>query len=81
MTAEEGKAEAERAMTALRQAVAAGFNAVGRLRSDPSLGPLRSREVFQKLVNELDTKVSKMLGSSSEELNQLLAGATGFDPE
>jgi tetratricopeptide (TPR) repeat protein len=57
--AAEGKSEAEGAMAALRQAVAAGFNAVGRLRSDASLDALRSREDFQKLVKELEEKAAK----------------------
>jgi tetratricopeptide (TPR) repeat protein len=59
MTVEEGKVEAEKAMAALRQAVGAGFNAVGRLRSDASLDTLRPREDFQKLLKELEAKASK----------------------
>ncbi|HLN32170.1 MAG TPA: serine/threonine-protein kinase [Gemmataceae bacterium] len=61
MTAEQGGAEAEKATAALRQAIAAGFNAVGRLRSDASLDTLRTREDFQKLLKELEAKVAKML--------------------
>jgi hypothetical protein len=64
LMAEEGKAETERAMGALKQAVAAGFNAVARLRSDASLDPLRSREDFQKLAKQLEANVSKTLDAS-----------------
>jgi tetratricopeptide (TPR) repeat protein len=59
VTAEEGKSEAEGAMAALRHAVAAGFNAVGRLQSDASLDALRSRQDFQKLVKEPEEKAAK----------------------
>ncbi len=59
LKAEEALAEAEKAMAALRQAVAAGFNAIGRLRSDTSLDPLRPREDFQKLMRELEAKTPK----------------------
>jgi tetratricopeptide (TPR) repeat protein len=64
LSVEEGKPEAERAMESLRQAVAGGYGGVGRLRSDASLDHLRSREDFQKLVKELETKVSKMLDAA-----------------
>jgi tetratricopeptide (TPR) repeat protein len=61
LTAEQGAAEAERAMAELRRAVAAGFSGVGRLRSDVALDALRKREDFQTLVKELDAKVTKAL--------------------
>jgi hypothetical protein len=54
MTAEEGKATAEQALAALRQAVAAGFGSVARVRTDASLDTLRPREEFQKLLAELE---------------------------
>jgi serine/threonine protein kinase len=43
---------AELAMTALRQAVAAGFADRARLHSDPDLAPLRPRTDFQQLLVE-----------------------------
>jgi hypothetical protein len=54
VTAEEGKATAEQAMASLRQAIAAGFGSVARVRSDTSLDTLRPREDFQKLAKELE---------------------------
>jgi eukaryotic-like serine/threonine-protein kinase len=61
MTAAQGKAEAEQAMNLLQQAIAGGYEGIGRLRTDASLHALRSRDDFQKLVKELETKVAKML--------------------
>jgi hypothetical protein len=45
---------ADRAMESLHQAVAKGFQNAAALKSDPDLAPLRSREDFQKLVQEVD---------------------------
>jgi serine/threonine protein kinase len=59
LTAEQGAAEAEQAMAALRQAAAAGFGCVGRLRADASLDALRPREDFRTLVKELEEKEEK----------------------
>jgi hypothetical protein len=59
MTADEGLAAAERAMAALRQAIAAGYSTVAQLRTDVSLDTLRPREDFQQLVKELEEKASK----------------------
>jgi hypothetical protein len=56
MTAEQAVAEGELAMATLSQAIAAGFDGVGRLRSDASLDTFRSREDFQKLLNEVEKK-------------------------
>jgi tetratricopeptide (TPR) repeat protein len=61
VTAEEAAAEAEKGMSALRQAVADGFNAVAQLQSDPFLDALRPREDFRKLVKEVEEKTGKAL--------------------
>jgi serine/threonine protein kinase len=54
-------AEANRAMTGLRQAISAGFGGVVHLRHDTSLDVLRPREDFQTLVKELEEKTAKAL--------------------
>jgi serine/threonine-protein kinase len=51
---DEGRAYAERAMTTLRRAAAAGWRGADDLRSEPSFVPLRSRTDFQILVMDLD---------------------------
>jgi serine/threonine protein kinase len=53
ITAAEGKAEAERAMHILRQAVAAGYRDLTWMRIDGGLDPLRSRHDFQALLMDL----------------------------
>jgi hypothetical protein len=53
MTAAEGKAESERAMHVLRQAVAAGYRDLTWMRIDTDLDPLRSRPDFQLLMMDL----------------------------
>jgi serine/threonine-protein kinase len=53
MMATEGRAEADRAMDWLRQAVAAGYRKLTFLRTDPDLDPLRSRPDFQLLLMDL----------------------------
>jgi serine/threonine protein kinase/tetratricopeptide (TPR) repeat protein len=63
VTAEQGVAEAEQAMNLLQQAIAAGYDGLGRLRTDTALDTLRSREDFKKLVKELDAKVAKLLAA------------------
>ncbi len=46
----------DRAVAALRQAVAKGAKEVAQMRKDPLLDPLRPREDFQKLVAGLEAK-------------------------
>jgi serine/threonine-protein kinase len=53
MTAAEGRAEAERAMTWLQKAFSGGYGNVSWIRIDPDLDPLRSRPDFQLLMMEL----------------------------
>jgi serine/threonine protein kinase/TolA-binding protein len=50
--------EAGRAMTWLKQAVAAGYNNVAQLAKDRDLDSLRQREDFKKLFAELEKKFS-----------------------
>jgi serine/threonine protein kinase/tetratricopeptide (TPR) repeat protein len=50
---------ADRAMEFLHQAVAKGFENAPALKSDPDLASLRSREEFQKLVQEVEQKAKK----------------------
>jgi tetratricopeptide (TPR) repeat protein len=45
---------ADRAMDALRRAVAAGFHDLAHIAKDASLGPLRTRDDFGALVGDLD---------------------------
>ena len=45
-----GDAYADRAIAALRRAVAAGYHGVDSLRIDPDLAPLRSRDDFQRIL-------------------------------
>jgi serine/threonine-protein kinase len=54
MTAAEGRAESDRAMDWLRQAVAAGYRKPAILRIDHDLDPLRSRDDFQLLMMDLE---------------------------
>jgi tetratricopeptide (TPR) repeat protein len=50
---------ADRAMQFLHQAVAKGYQNAPELKSDPDLAPLRLREDFQKLVQEVEQKGKK----------------------
>jgi tetratricopeptide (TPR) repeat protein/tRNA A-37 threonylcarbamoyl transferase component Bud32 len=56
LTVAEGQAAADKAMDALRRAVAAGYRDVANMRTDTDLDPLRQREDFQKLLQELEAK-------------------------
>jgi eukaryotic-like serine/threonine-protein kinase len=49
-------AEADRAMSWLRQAVAAGYEGVATMKTDRDLDVLRDREDFKKLLAELEAK-------------------------
>jgi eukaryotic-like serine/threonine-protein kinase len=53
MTVVEGRAEADRAMESLRQAVTAGYRKLNLMRSDTDLDPLRSRPDFQLLMMDV----------------------------
>jgi hypothetical protein len=53
VTATEGRAEADRAMEWLRQAIAAGYRKLAYLRTDTDLESLRSRPDFQLLLMDL----------------------------
>ena len=48
---------ASASMVALRQAVAAGYDNIAKLQTDPCLAPLRTRADFQTLVHELQQKL------------------------
>jgi len=50
----EGKDQAEKAMAVLRQAVALGYRNPNAYRTESALDPLREREDFKKLVEELE---------------------------
>jgi hypothetical protein len=51
------KGEADRAMNWLKQAVAAGYKDVTKLKKDTDLDALREREDFKKLIADLEAKV------------------------
>jgi hypothetical protein len=53
ITVAKGRAEADRAMHWLRQAVATGYRNVALMQRDPDLDPLRSRPDFQLLMMDL----------------------------
>jgi hypothetical protein len=56
---------ARRALDLLQQARAAGYfgpTELARLRHDPDLDPVRTREDFMKLLSDLETKVSASRG-------------------
>jgi len=49
---------ADRAIKALRDYIVSGFDNPYKLRHDPRLEPLRQRDEFQKLVKDLETRLS-----------------------
>ena len=53
---QEARAEADRAMAWLRQAIAAGYNNAALMKKDSDLDALRDRADFQRLLAELETK-------------------------
>ncbi len=53
LTADEGRATADEAMTTLRRAVAAGWRDPYWLMADPELAPIRSRRDFRLLISDL----------------------------
>jgi serine/threonine protein kinase/tetratricopeptide (TPR) repeat protein len=56
VSAEEGRAEIDRAMSSLRKAVTGGFGNLDAYRIESALDPLRGREDFKKFVAELEMK-------------------------
>ncbi len=54
---------ADRAIKALRDYIASGFDNPYKLRHDPRLEPLRQRDDFQKLVKELETRLAARPGN------------------
>ena len=57
--AQESRAEADRAMAWLRQAIAAGYNNLALMKKDSDLDALRDRADFQELLAGLETKYEK----------------------
>jgi hypothetical protein len=53
-TAAEAKSEAEQAMAVLRKTVDMGYCNAADFRTEPALDPLRNREDFKKLLEELE---------------------------
>ena len=56
---EPGWAYLDRALDALRKAVAAGFVGVDTLDTDPDLDPLREETAFKELVAQVKAKVAR----------------------
>jgi eukaryotic-like serine/threonine-protein kinase len=53
LTAADGQAQADKAMTSLRRAIAAGWNQASHMRVDSNLDPIRPRPDFQMLLRDL----------------------------
>ena len=64
VSAAEGKAEADQAMALLRKAVGMGYRDAVAVRTDSALDPLRQREDFQKLLEELEQKTTAKTAKS-----------------
>jgi serine/threonine-protein kinase len=60
---ERGKRLADRAMDALRQAIANGYHDVPWIENDTDLDPIRAREDFKKLMQELRNKTKGQAAS------------------
>jgi hypothetical protein len=58
-SASEASAEADRAMTWLRQAVTAGFKAAVTMKKDKELDALRGRDDFKQLLTEVERRADK----------------------
>ena len=58
VSAAEAKAEAGQAMTLLRKAVGMGYRDAGAFRTESALDPLRQREDFKKLLEEVEKKTT-----------------------
>jgi hypothetical protein len=59
MSADEGQAEAERAVAGVRRAMKAGFQNLPWIRTgDPDLKPIRSRRDFRLLMLEMSKPVN-----------------------
>ena len=58
MTAADRRAAADKAIEALRRAIAAGYHNVAELSKDSDLDGLRSRADFKKLMEELEKRIS-----------------------
>ncbi|HEY7426671.1 MAG TPA: serine/threonine-protein kinase [Gemmataceae bacterium] len=52
----DSRGAAEQAMWFLHRSVAAGFDNLHRIRTDPALKPLRNREDFRKLIHDLEAR-------------------------
>ena len=63
---EKKQKHADRAMQLLGSAVHSGYNDVKQLKSEKDLDPIRDREDFVKLLNELEAKGTK--SDSSPEI-------------
>jgi serine/threonine-protein kinase len=63
------KAYADKAMTMLAEAVAAGFSNTGAMRKALALVPLREREEFQKLLNDMESR-SKSLPPKQKGMSE-----------
>jgi serine/threonine-protein kinase len=62
----DARAEADRAMAALRRAVDSGFRNARMIRSDADLGPLRPRADFQLLLRDLDFPADPFEGHGND---------------